>query len=352
MSKPAGSGKKLEKVSTNIQSSSSPAAFGPGQPSRTSIVVAALRAFGAREPDAGVRNPDWLAEQMLTSSELELITEHPIARALTLEYEKARQIREVAGMSNLMVVRTRYIDERLQRAIENEVTQIVILGAGFDTRAYRFAEQLKGKKVFELDYQSTQDLKKRRLKEVLGSLPAHVRFVEVDFKKDSLREVLSKAGYQSSEKAFFIWEGVSMYLSEGAVRETLRTISNHSVAGSSLVMDFAERASIQLLAKFPHLSQHKYTTHWGEPWIFGVPDMRERDFFRSCGLEPREILSFTSREAAKRYLTRADGSRLGRTFGGPPSKHAFSTTIRVLWTFLTHRSRWYALADLAVGQGE
>src|SRR5215467_5316527 len=90
--------------------------FGPGQPSRTSIVVAALRAFGAREPDAIVRNPDYLAEQMLAPSDLQLITEHPIAGALTQDYAKARRIREVAGMSNLMVVRTRFIDERLQRA--------------------------------------------------------------------------------------------------------------------------------------------------------------------------------------------------------------------------------------------
>ena len=331
-----------------MSTSSNSSAFGPGQPSRTSIVVAALRAFGAREPDAIVRNPDYLAERMLTPSDLEVIRGHPIAGALSEDYTKARQIREVAGMSNLMVVRTRYIDERLQRAIENGASQIAILGAGLDTRAYRFAEQLRGKKVFEVDYRSTQELKKRRLVEVLGSLPPHVRFIEIDFKKDSLREVLSRAGYQPNEKTFFIWEGVSMYLSEGAVRETLRTISNYSIPGSSLVMDFAEQASIQMFGKFPQLSQHKYTTHWGEPWIFGVPDMKERDFFRDCGLEAREILSFFTREAAKRYLTRADGTVLGRTWGGPPSYQAFSTTIKVLWTFLTHRSRWYALADLVV----
>jgi methyltransferase (TIGR00027 family) len=288
---------------------------------------------------------------MVTPAELQLITEHPIAGALSQEYKSARRTREVAGMCNLMLVRTRYIDERLRRAIENGVTQIVILGAGFDTRAYRFAEQLRGKRIFEVDYQSTQELKKRRLREVFGSLPEHVRFIEIDFKKDSLLDVPSRGGYQSDEKTLFIWEGVSMYLPEDAVRHTLSMISNYSIPGSSLVMDFAERASIQMFEKFPHLSQHKYTTDWGEPWIFGVPDMKERDFFRECGLEPREILSFVSREAAKRYLTRADGTVLGRTWGGSPSRRTFLTTIRVLWTLLTHRSRWYALADLVVPQG-
>ena len=322
--------------------------FGPDLPSRTSIVVAALRAFGAREPDPSVRNPDSLAERFLTPAELDLITEHPIAAALKEDYQKARQGREVSGMSNLMLMRTRYIDERMQRALEEGATQVVILGAGFDTRAYRFAEQLRGKKIFEVDYQSTQAFKKRRLIDVFGTLPEHVRYTEIDFKRDALRGVLAAAGYERGEKTFFIWEGVSMYLSEDAVRETLRTISNDSVKGSSLVMDFAERAIIDMLQKLPQLSQHKYTTHWGEPWTFGIPDMREREFFLECGLTVREILSFFAPEAAKRYLTRSDGTRFGNTRGGPPTRRLLTTTLRVMWMLLTRRSRWYALADLVV----
>src|SRR5215467_3940711 len=129
--------------------------FGPGQPSRTAIVVAALRAFGAREPDPSVRNPDFLAERLLTDDDLKLIVEHPIAQAFKDEYLKARQSREVAGMSNLMLVRTRFIDDKLQDSLKNGATQVVILGAGLDTRAYRFENLLRGKKVFEIDHRST-----------------------------------------------------------------------------------------------------------------------------------------------------------------------------------------------------
>src|SRR5262249_29287548 len=92
-------------------------AFGPGQPSRTSIVVAALRAFGAREPDPAVRNPDSLAERLISAADLQLITVHPIAHALRDDYEKGRKKQEVAGMSNLLLIRTRFIDEHLQRGI-------------------------------------------------------------------------------------------------------------------------------------------------------------------------------------------------------------------------------------------
>src|SRR4030095_13127203 len=95
-----------------------PAGVGPGQPSRTSIVVAALRAFGAREPDAAVRNPDWLAERLISPAELQLIHEHPVSHAMTGDYEKGRQDIEVAGMQNLMLIRTRFIDEHVERALQ------------------------------------------------------------------------------------------------------------------------------------------------------------------------------------------------------------------------------------------
>src|SRR5690242_18526936 len=113
MSKQDDLEKKLAKVSTNTRTNPDSRPFGPGQPSRTSIAVAAMRAFGAREPDETVRNPDWLAERMVTPQELELIAEHPIAKASSADYHASRRSREIAGMSNLLLVRTRYIDERL-----------------------------------------------------------------------------------------------------------------------------------------------------------------------------------------------------------------------------------------------
>jgi methyltransferase (TIGR00027 family) len=324
-------------------------AFGPEQPSRTSIVVAALRAFGAREPDAAVRNPDMLAEQLITAADLELISEHPIAQALHEDYHTARKGLEVSGMSNLMLVRTRFIDDQLMRALREGAAQLVVLGAGLDTRAYRFADILKDAKVFELDYRSTQEIKKQRLVESGITVPSSVTFAEIDFKLDSLRDVLQSAGYERNLKTFFIWEGVSMYLTDDAVRATLRAISSYSTPGSSLVMDFSGKAMIELLQRFPHLSQHNYTTRWGEPWIFGVPDGREREFFRECDLELRETLSFFDRKAIQRYLTRSDGTSLGRIRGGPPKQRKFATMSGFLWMFLTRRSQWYALAKLDVG---
>ena len=337
--------------------------LGPGLPSRTSIMVAAARAFGAREPDLSVRNPDWLAERFLGPAERELIREHPIAAALEEDYQQARENSVVAGLSNFMLIRTRFIDEHLERAIQQGATQVVILGAGFDTRAYRFQELLQGKKVFEVDFHSTQDFKKRRLTEVMGPVPAHVRFVEIDFKQDSLRDVLVGAGYQPSQKTFFIWEGVSMYLTEEAVRETLHAVATDSAPGSSLVMDFACEALIDAMAMFPNHPQHRYTTHWGEPWLFGVPDTKDREFFRETGLALREAISMVRGDALRRYLTRADGTRLGRGRWGRRRNESTQLSravralrgaasagnvVRMIWMALTRRSKWYALAELSV----
>jgi methyltransferase (TIGR00027 family) len=324
------------------------AGFGPGQPSRTSIVVAALRAFGAREPDVAVRNPDFLAERLITPADLQLISGHPISRALQKDYAAARRDREVSGMSNLMLVRTRFVDDQLRSAVTNAAKQIVILGAGFDSRAYRFADLLQGTTVLELDFPSTQQIKKRRLSESAINVPPSVVFAEIDFRRDSLPDVLLKAGYKQDKRTLFIWEGVSMYLTEAAVRDTLQSISRNSPSGSALVMDFAGQTMIEFLHKFPSLAQHDYTTRWGEPWTFGLPDGREREFFRDCGLDLQETLSFFDSKAVQRYLMRSDGTTFGNIRGGPPKSRMFSILMTLMWMRLTRRSQWYAIATLNV----
>jgi methyltransferase (TIGR00027 family) len=339
------------------------AGLGPGRPSRTSIMVAAARAFGAREPDPSVRNPDHLAERFLGPAERELIREHPLAAALEGDYHQGRQNMEVANTTNLMLVRTRFIDEHLLRALERGATQVVILGAGFDTRGYRFQDQLLGRRFFEVDHRGTQEFKKRRVTEVLGSPPDHVTYVEIDFQKDKLADVLHRAGYQSSAQTFFIWEGVCMYLKEEAVRETLQFVATESAAGSSLVLDYACRATLDALNRFPNHPSHRFSTHWGEPWLFGMPDNREREFFRECGLELRESMSLVRGREQQRYLTRADGTRLsrGRPRGprasgngekrGPLGQLAaitkmLSASLPFIWLGLTRRTQWYALAEV------
>ena len=145
--------------------------------SRTSIWAAAARAFGAREPDAGVRNPDWLAERLLGPEERSLLTNHSLITALEQPYQEATKSMEIAGSARMLIARTRFIDERLEAALHDGIRQLVILGAGFDTRAYRFADLLRDAHVIEVDQQETQRLKINRIKEVrrLDSRSRHIR---------------------------------------------------------------------------------------------------------------------------------------------------------------------------------
>src|ERR1700689_1323643 len=114
------------------------------QPSKTCLYVAAGRALGARDPDAAVRNPDYLAERLLGPVERALAADQAGVQALDQDFAEASKNMEALGSALMMQVRTRFIEERLVDAIQNGATQLVILGAGFDIRAYRLTDLLQG----------------------------------------------------------------------------------------------------------------------------------------------------------------------------------------------------------------
>ena len=281
-----------------------------GLPSRTSILTAAARAIGSREPDASVRNPDWLAERLIGPAELALIADHAISQAFDRDFREVFHDPDVFGFAWLMLVRTRFIDEMMERAVRGGATQLVILGAGFDTRAHRFSELLKDVAVIEVDYGATQDYKKRRVREALGDFPANVAYAAIDFTRESLGEALRRAGFQRGRKTYYICEGVSMYVPEEAMKETLRVIAAESAPGSALLLEYLNRTGLEMLRKYP-AGMIKNAFDWGEPFVFGVPDARDREFFLETGLELGEALKIGGPESLKRYATRQDGTFYG-----------------------------------------
>ena len=283
-----------------------------GLPSRTSILAAAARAFGSREPDIGVRNPDWVAEWLIGPNELALIAGHPISKALDQDFQEAVYDPDVFELAWLMLVRTRFIDELMERAVRNGATQLVILGAGFDTRAHRFTELLKNVAIFEIDYGATQEYKKGRVEAALGGAPANLTYAPIDFARDSLGEVLRRAGFQAGRKTYFICEGVSTYIPEEGMKETLRAIAAESTPGSALLLEYLNRSGLELLRIYP---SGTIASDWGEPYVFGVPDGQEREFFLEAGLELGEMLKIGSLESMRRYAMCQDGSYYGAHLG-------------------------------------
>jgi methyltransferase (TIGR00027 family) len=286
-------------------------ALEPGEPSRVAIEAAAARAVGSHDPDPFTRNPDWLAGPLLSPTELALISSHPVNRAVDQDPRISVQDPEVLPLIRLNTVRTRFIDDLLQRAVRSGTTQVVILGAGLDSRAYRFRALLQNSRVFELDSPPTQEMKKRRVQEVFGAPPPNVTYVPIDFAHDDLATMLRKAGFRSMDKAFFIWEGGCMYHQEPMVRTVLRDISK-SAPGSSLVMDFAFADGVALARHDPTSSQEHFDAVWGEPWLFGVPaDPGAEAFFREFGFKTEEMLPVDSPAAVRRYLTHRDLTVVG-----------------------------------------
>ncbi len=166
-----------------------------------------------------------------------------------------------------------------------DVSQLVILGAGFDTRAFR---QPKGARVrsFEIDAPKTQAIKR----EVLGKADidlAGVTFVSADFEKEDWLKRLIEAGFDPDEPALFLWEGVVMYLNREAVVATLRTIAG-TARGSVLAFDYFTTEPLNSRALYWRYGR-AMTNAAGEPLRFGIdstPPSSERlaEFIRACGV--------------------------------------------------------------------
>ena len=248
-----------------------------------------------------------MAELLIGPSELALIQDHPVSTGLMMDYAEASENPAIMLFAGLMLRRTRFIDDALERGVKNGATQVVILGAGFDTRAYRFRDLLKNCRVIEVDAASTQAYKKRRVQEVLHDLPTNLTYSTMDLVNDDLIDGLRRAKFVSREKTVYIWEGVCMYLPENSVLKTLGAIALHSAAGSTLVADYANDLGIQM-GKFVPNGAGGIPTHWSEPWIFGVPGANGSEFFRELGFDPGVPLSAYDPEINRRYGTRKDGS--------------------------------------------
>ena len=267
--------KPLLIIGLSLSFASGGGAVEPGLPSKTSILIASMRALASHDPDPLVRNPDWLADQFIGPRERAMIPEHWSVQALNSMYADGLKLGAVGAVSRAALIRTRFIDESLERAVQTGAKQIVILGAGFDSRAYRKRALLAGTRVFEVDYGPTQEYKKQRVREVLGGFPPNLVYAPIDFTKDKLNVVLHKAGYRNSLPTFVIWEGVTFYIPEDAVRQTLRTLADLAAPGSSLVTDYMTKSYVEGDPANPRKTQAGFP-QWGEPWIFGVPEGRKR----------------------------------------------------------------------------
>lgn len=208
------------------------------------------------------------------------------------------------GTVAFVLTRHRFIDDALIGAVERGIEQVLILGAGYDTRAWRFADLLGHRPVFEVDHPSTSARKAQCV--ARHRLEPRCVQVEVDFQRDRLESRLAAAGFEAGRRTFVVWEGVSMYLRRDAVKATLDALHALCGPGSELAMDAwffhdAPDARSTLLRAAPNLLHLV-----GEPITFGIHPEDVGDFLARHGWSVADLA--TASELERRYVR--DGRRV------------------------------------------
>ena len=203
----------------------------PNQSSLTAMGTAAQRALEMEKPAGGRICSDLMAREFIPAWFYAFMK-----RITATRYAE----KHASGDLAFIVARCRYMDDLLTEELDQGIEQLVILGAGFDSRPYRFDRLKDGVKVFEVDHPATQKNKLEKLERILGpgGLPGYVTFVPVDFTRETLALRLPECGYSERLKTLFIWEGVTMYLDEPSVDSTLAFVASHSAPGSVIVFDY------------------------------------------------------------------------------------------------------------------
>ncbi|HKU37147.1 MAG TPA: class I SAM-dependent methyltransferase [Polyangiales bacterium] len=200
-----------------------------GQASRTAVMVCSGRAVAsARRLDDRFQDPTALA--LLPEDARERALRY-LARGRPRSAGELFEYLRMPTLAAVMTVRTLAIDDALVAAA---APQLVILGAGLDGRAYRMPA-LRASVVFEVDHPDSQRDKRERAAQ-LTPMARDIRFVPVDFARDSLDAALTRAGHDATQATTFIWEGVVMYLSQDAIDATLSVIERRSAPGSRLIV--------------------------------------------------------------------------------------------------------------------
>lgn len=276
-----------------------------GRASFTAQAVCAFRAIGANDPDPKVRNPDHMAEKMLGQT-------YWRQSNLVYSLQQMKTGHRVSGLPTMhwVTARTLHVDHTLKQAVDDGARQVVILGAGYDSRAYRMRDTMPQVKFFEVDFPATQSDKLERLAQLLGSVPDWVGYAPIDFNKQALGEVLEIAGYQEKIKTFFVWEGVTYYLNAAAVENTLRFIAQNSAPGSRVFFDYMYQPVIEGDYRYPHSQRlADRVRSFGEPWTYGLKPYGVAPLVRQCGLSLLSDLG--PKEFTQRYLLGSDGIKVG-----------------------------------------
>ncbi|HXX34599.1 MAG TPA: SAM-dependent methyltransferase, partial [Thermodesulfobacteriota bacterium] len=218
------------------------------------------------------------------------------------------------GIYEYVIARTKYIDAVFKRALADQFDQVLIFGAGFDTRAIRFQDAMGSTRVFELDVPVTQQAKIGQYQKRRVAVPSNLRFVAIDFDKESLPMKLDEAEFCRQRQSLFILEGLVMYLQPESVHETFQTIQDYAGKGSRVVFDYIYTSVLRKEGIYYGESGIvRKVSGAGEQWHFGIEKGQIEQFLARYAM--RLIDHKDAKDLEKTYFTDSNGNVIGRVNG-------------------------------------
>jgi methyltransferase (TIGR00027 family) len=276
--------------------------------SRTALVMAFFRALESVRPASARLFSDPLAACVLPFTARLAVS---LARAPMLNFAITALVdRRWPGARTSGIARTRLIDDWLSAAVAGGVRQVVILGAGFDSRAWRLPG-LAGIQVFELDHPATSQEKHRRLI-AAGFDPSRIVQCAIDFDRETLAGALGRHGFDPLVRTAVVWEGVTNYLTAGAVDAVLLWVGSLR-PGSTLAFTYVHSRCLSDTETFEGAERIlAAATNTGEAWTYGFEPAELGAHLQSFGLSLADDLG--ADDYRQRYWPAADPHWHGYAF--------------------------------------
>jgi methyltransferase (TIGR00027 family) len=218
------------------------------------------------------------------------------------------------GIYQYVIARTKYLDNVFIESINKGIDQVVILGAGFDSRAIRLLNEKDRVIVYEIDIHTTINAKRKQYKKRKIKLPDNDILIAVDFEKENIRTKLNVYGFNKDKKTLFILEGLIMYLSDNTVKDTFNFISDYSPQGSMIVFDYVHASVLRLENKYyGENAIYNRVRKDNEQWISGIDESEITNFLMHFNFSLIEHLN--SQEMEERYFKNRSGKIVTKVNG-------------------------------------
>jgi methyltransferase (TIGR00027 family) len=264
------------------------------RPSETAEITCAQRAGESRRPHDRRLIDDPYAKAFVTKPLRRALVANRLVARLTLSVFDA----QYPGFMAIVLLRNRWYEDLLATCVGEGITQVVMLGAGYDTTAWRL--DLGDATLFEVDAPPTQAAKREVMDSRSFQPRGSLRYVPCDFERDSLPEQLVAHGFDPDSRSLFVWYGVSFFLSPDAVAQTLRDVATLAAPGSGFVWDYLDPAVVDGTSDYKGaMKARAAVARRGEPYTFGLTAEGAEDLMRRHGFSIEANVSMT--DLARRY---------------------------------------------------